>query len=128
MNTILLIESDPDILENFTEYFEMEGFKILSANNGTAGVEIAREFLPDLIISAIFMHGMDGHQVLRLLLATPKTFRIPFIFCTTKCQIMDRIYALNLGADDYVVKPASMEHLSAMANTWIKSGSNRLFQ
>jgi len=125
MDTILLIESNSNILENFTEYFEIEGFKILSANNGNKGVEIAREFLPDLIISAILMNEIDGYDVLRLILHTSNTSEIPFIFSTTKCEKNDKVLALKIGADDYIVKPFTMEQLCEMARKWIKSGSKR---
>lgn len=125
MKTILLIDSNSNILENFTEYLEMEGFIILAANRGTKAVEIAREFMPDLIICEILMNEMDGYEVLRLLLNTSKTSGIPFIFCTTKCEKIDRQVALKLGADDYIVKPISMELLCKKAKRWSKSGSKR---
>jgi CheY-like chemotaxis protein len=82
MKTILLIEDNFQILENFTEYLEIEGYKILGASNGKIGVELAIEFLPDLIICDVLMPGMDGYEVLYLLLATSKTHKIPFIFST----------------------------------------------
>jgi CheY-like chemotaxis protein len=66
MKTILLIEDNYQILENFTEYLEMEGYNILGASNGKRGVELAMEFLPDLIICDVLMPGMDGHEVLCL--------------------------------------------------------------
>ncbi len=125
MNTILLIESNSNILENFTEYLEIEGFRILSANNGHKGVEIAREFIPDLIISAMGMHEIDGYDVLSLILRTASTSEIPFIFTTTQCEKKDKLLALQFGADDYIVKPFSMELLCEMAKKWIKSGSKR---
>ncbi len=74
MKTILLIESNLNILENFKEYFEMEGFEIFSANNGLSGVAMARKCLPDLIISEIMMNGIDGYEVLRLILDKSRTF------------------------------------------------------
>ncbi len=77
MKTILLIEDNEDILENLTEYFEMEGYKILFASNGKEGVELARKFVPDLIICDVLMREMDGHEVLRLLLDSSKTCGIP---------------------------------------------------
>lgn len=125
MNTILLIESNSSILENFTEYFEMEGFKILAAKNGNKGIEIAKAFIPDLIISEILMHEITGYDVLRLLQKNPATSEIPFIFCTTKCEENDRATALKLGADDYVVKPNYMDFLCKTARMWIESGIRR---
>jgi DNA-binding response OmpR family regulator len=125
MKTILVIEDNEDILENLTEYFEMEGYKILRSNNGKTGVELAREFIPDLIICDVLMNEMSGYEVLDLLLSTPKTSEIPFIFSTSQSEKVDRIQALRLGADDYITKPFDMEVLLGMAKTWIKSGTNR---
>jgi DNA-binding response OmpR family regulator len=127
MKTILLIEDNYQILENFTEYLEMEGYNILGASNGKKGVELAMEFLPDLIICDVLMPGMDGHEVLYLLLATSKTHEIPFIFSTSMSEKVDRNEALALGADDYIIKPFDMELLLKMINAWLKKGSNRKF-
>ncbi len=105
MKTILLIENKADILENLKEAFEMEGYNVLSANNGTRGIELAREFIPDLIVSEILIGKMDGYAVLQTLLNGHNTVGIPFIFSTTKFEKKDRVFALELGADDYIVKP-----------------------
>ena len=126
MKTILVIEDNKNILENLTEYLEMEGYKILSANNGKRGVEPAREFIPDLIICDVLMHEMDGYGVLHILLDTSETHGIPFIFSTSMSEKVDRSEALSLGADDYIVKPFDMEVLLKMVQIWIKSGSNRI--
>lgn len=125
MKKILLIEDTNDILENLTEYLQMEGFEILVANNGKTGVELAREFIPDLIICDVLMRDMDGHEVLYLLLETDSTNQIPFIFSTSMSEKHDREESLKLGADDYIVKPFDPETLLKMARTWIKSGSKR---
>jgi DNA-binding response OmpR family regulator len=125
MKTILLIESNNAIRENLAEGLEMEGYNILMSDNGKMGVELAKTCKPDLIISEILMQEMDGYEVLRLLLGTDKTKRIPFIFSTTMSEKKDRTLALGLGADDYIVKPYGFEPLFAMAETWIKSGSKR---
>ena len=125
MKTILLIEDTIDFLENLTECLEMEDYKILPANNGKRGVELAREFIPDLIICDVMMHEMDGYGVLHLLLETSETHEIPFIFSTSMSEKVDRAEALRLGADDDIVKPFDMELLLQMVQIWIKSGSNR---
>ena len=125
MKTILLIEDNNEILENFKEYLEIEGYKILGASNGKKGAELAIEFIPDLIICDVLMPGMDGHEVLHLILETSATHQIPFIFSTSMSEKVDRTEALSLGADDYIIKPFDMEALLKMINTWIKSGSSR---
>lgn len=114
MKTILLIEDNKDILENLTEYLEMEGYKILGSNNGKKGIELAREFIPDLIICDVLMREMGGYEVLRLVLSTEITSSIPFIFNTSLSEQIDKTEALRLGAADYIVKPFEMEMLSKM--------------
>lgn len=125
MKTILLIEDNKDILENITEYLELEGYQIFFANNGKRGIELAKETSPDLIICDVLMRDMGGHEVLHLLLDSAETHEIPFIFSTSMSEKVDRTEALSLGADDYITKPFELEALLLMAKTWIESGSNR---
>jgi DNA-binding response OmpR family regulator len=125
MKTILLIEDNNEILENFTEYLELEGYKILGASNGKQGIELALKFIPDLIICDVLMPEMDGYEVLHSLLETSATYQIPFIFSTSMSERVERIEALSLGADDYIIKPFDMEVLLKMIKTWIKTGSDR---
>ncbi len=125
MKTILLIEDNKEILENITEFLELEGYKIYFANNGKRGIELAKEWIPDLIICDVLMRDMDGHEVLHLLLDSAETHEIPFIFSTSMSEKINRAEALRLGADDYITKPFELEALLIMAKTWIKSGTNR---
>jgi DNA-binding response OmpR family regulator len=117
--TILLIEDNPDILDNLAEFLEMEGYKILAATNGETGLKLAAEFLPDLIICDVLMHEMDGYEVLRLLLDTTKTHEIPFIFSTSMSEKVDRKEAMKLGAADYIVKPFELKTLLKMVKACI---------
>jgi CheY-like chemotaxis protein len=125
MKTILLIEDNKAILENIIEYLELEGYKILFANNGREGIALANDLLPDLIICDVLMYGMDGHQVLRHLLNSDRTKTIPFIFSTSMSEKVDRAEALVLGADDYITKPFELEALLKMVRRWIAAGSAR---
>jgi DNA-binding response OmpR family regulator len=128
MATILLIEDNLSILENLSEYFEMEGYKILIADNGKNGIELARDHIPELIICDTKMPIMDGYEVLHLILDMAKTYEIPFIFSTPNSENVDRTKALELGADDYIIKPFELQTLLVMAKKWIKSGSKRHLQ
>jgi DNA-binding response OmpR family regulator len=125
MDTILIIEDTTEILENLAEFMELEGYKVLVAENGKKGIELATECMPDLIICDVLMAGIDGHEVLHVLLDNAKTHEIPFIFSTSMSENIDKSQALALGADDYIVKPFELESLLKMAKTWIKSGSQR---
>ena len=125
METILLIEDNTDMLENLTEYLELEGYKILGSNNGKRGIELAMKFIPDLIICDVLMREMDGHTVLRLLLNTAITSEIPFIFSTSLSEKIDRNESLKLGADGYIIKPFELEALLKMIQTAMKPGNKR---
>lgn len=125
MKTILLIEDNMDILDNLNEYLVMEKYKILVASTGKEGVKIAFDNIPDLIVCDVLMHEMSGYEVLRQLLASTKTSRIPFIFSTSLSENRDRIATLKLGADDFITKPYEPELLVQMAQNWISSGTRR---
>jgi len=83
MKTILFIDDPNDILENLTEYFEMEGFKVIECNNGKEGIELAIKLIPDIIICDVLMPEMDGREVLRVLLETLANHKVPFVFSTS---------------------------------------------
>ncbi|MGD1847359.1 MAG: response regulator [Salibacteraceae bacterium] len=105
MKTILLIEDNPNMLDNTAEILELAGYKVATAENGKVGVSKAKEIAPDLIICDIMMPELDGYGVLRILGRDPATARIPFIFLTAKAEKSDFRKCMNLGADDYLVKP-----------------------
>jgi DNA-binding response OmpR family regulator len=125
METILLIDDTADILENFTEFFEMEGYKVIPSNDGKMGIRLAINFIPDIIICDVLMPGISGYEVLRILLETAQTYKIPFVFSTSLSEKIDREEALKLGADEYIIKPFVPETLLEMVRTLIKAGSKR---
>jgi DNA-binding NarL/FixJ family response regulator len=115
MKKILVIEDEVETLENLVLMLEMEGFKPLSATNGREGVAVAKRELPDVVLCDVSMPQMDGYGVLESLRADEATVSIPFIFLTAKGDKKDLRTGMNLGADDYLTKPASAnEVLSAI--------------
>jgi len=121
MQTLLIIDDNKDILENLSEFFGMEGYKILVANNGKKGVEIVKLFLPDLIICDVLMLDMNGHEVLHEIIDIVKIHRIPFIFSTSLSENTDRNESLQMGADEYIVKPFEMETLLLMVRNLLQN-------
>ena len=111
MTTILIIEDETAIRELISELLFLEGFDVVEAINGKEGIAIAQSVLPDLIICDVMMPEIDGHGVLEALQKNPQTATIPFIFLTAKGTRQDVRYAMNLGADDYLIKPFSNEEL-----------------
>ncbi len=103
--TILLIEDDETLLNNTKELLELSGYEVLTASNGKLGVSLAREKLPDLVISDILMPGLDGFGVYKALEKNKNTRQIAFIFMSAKSDPEDVRYGMNMGADDYIIKP-----------------------
>lgn len=105
MKTILLIEDDADMRENTAEILELANYRVLKAENGKKGVEIARQDPPDLVLCDIMMPELDGYGVLHLLGRDPATAEVPFIFLSAKAERSDVRKGMELGADDYLTKP-----------------------
>ncbi|MPR31875.1 response regulator [Salmonirosea aquatica] len=105
MKTILLIEDNEIIRENTAEILEMTGYLVRTAANGKAGVQLALEDRPDLVICDIMMPELDGYGVLHIFNKNPELAGIPFIFLTAKTERVDFRKGMELGADDYLTKP-----------------------
>jgi DNA-binding NarL/FixJ family response regulator len=117
---ILVIEDEAETLENLVLMLEMEGFKPLSAPNGRIGVEIAKRELPNVILCDVSMPELDGYGVLEALRSDSATISAPFIFLTAKGDKKDLRIGMNLGADDYLSKPASAEDVLSAINTRLR--------
>ncbi|HEY0176390.1 MAG TPA: response regulator [Pedobacter sp.] len=102
---ILIIEDNDDIRESTAEILELANYEVFQAINGKAGVELATTYLPDLILCDIMMPELDGYGVLYLLNKNQQTSAIPFIFLTAKAERTDMRKGMEMGADDYLVKP-----------------------
>lgn len=104
--TILIIEDNLEIREGTAELLELTGdYHILTAENGKIGVDLAVKHIPDLILCDIMMPELDGYGVLYMLSKQESTMHIPFIFLTAKSERVDMRKAMEMGADDYLVKP-----------------------
>jgi len=111
MRNILIIEDDADLCENIKQIFESNKFKVFTALNGAEGINIAKKKLPDVILCDIKMPGIDGYDVKKNLGSDPLTISIPFIFLSGKAELRDIKYGLELGADDYIIKPFNIDDL-----------------
>ncbi len=105
MKKVLLIEDNEDVRETTADILELANYKVATAENGIIGVKKAKQFKPDIIICDIMMPELNGYGVLQILSKLPKTASIPFIFLTAKSEKTDMRKGMNLGADDYVIKP-----------------------
>ncbi|MDB6112891.1 MAG: two component transcriptional regulator, LuxR family [Pedosphaera sp.] len=111
MKRILIIEDEPTMRANLRDILELEHFSPLLAANGREGIAAAKRELPDLILCDVLMPEQDGYEVLEALRADAVTARIPFVFLTAKGERNDLRAGMNLGADDYLVKPVRVDDL-----------------
>lgn len=95
---------------------EKNGFETETAENGTEGIERAKEIKPDLILMDVVMPGLNGFQATRQLTKDPQTSGIPVIIVTTKDQETDRVWGLRQGATDFLTKPVSEKILMEKIN------------
>ena len=111
MTKILIVEDEPNMVAGLRDNFEFEGYEVLSAYDGSEGLEKALATSPDLVLLDVMMPKMSGLDVCKQLKA--KRPSIPIIMLTARGQEIDKVVGLELGADDYVTKPFSIRELVA---------------
>ncbi len=107
---VLIVEDDTNIAELLHLYLEKEGFETAVAPDGGKGVELFRSFRPDLVLLDIMLPVMDGWSVCKRIREESK---VPIIMLTAKGETMDKVSGLEMGADDYIVKPFEMKEVLA---------------
>ncbi|MCW5849385.1 MAG: response regulator transcription factor [Anaerolineae bacterium] len=110
--TVLVVDDEPSILEVVELYLRQEGFRVVTAPDGPAALQAARRQRPDLVVLDLMLPGMSGLEVCRTLRGE-STPPLPVIMLTARGSETDRVVGLELGADDYVVKPFSPRELVA---------------
>ncbi len=110
---MLVVEDEPDIRALIVHHLQRDGFVCRTAATGAEALRDARASLPDLIVLDLMLPEVDGLEVCRRLRADPRTAQVPVIMLTARADEVDRIVGLELGADDYVVKPFSPKELVA---------------
>jgi len=117
--TVLVVEDNPD-LRDFIRNLLSDQFHVVEANDGAEGLQAAKMVWPDLIISDVVMPAMDGFELVSRVKADPDIYHIPVILLTAKAGVESRIKGVELGADDYVMKPFSANYLRARVNALIE--------
>ena len=107
---LLVVDDDLNICDMLRLYFENEGYTVKTANDGVEGVNYFKTFEPDLVLLDIMMPKKDGWQVCREIREISAK---PVIMITAKGEVFDKVLGLELGADDFIVKPFDMKELSA---------------
>jgi two-component system alkaline phosphatase synthesis response regulator PhoP len=120
---ILVIEDDPSILRGLQLNLGMEGYSVRSAMDGETGLMLAREERPDLLLVDVMLPRMGGLDLVRALRTTDAT--TPILILSAKGQEADKVAGLDLGADDYIVKPFSLKELLARIAAALRRGRAR---
>jgi two-component system phosphate regulon response regulator PhoB len=111
MSKILIVEDDPDIRELLRFNLEKAGYTLFLAEDGEKAIALTRKHSPEIILLDLMLPGVDGLEVCRTLKKDPELQHIPIIMVTAKGEELDRVVGLELGADDYVVKPFSLREV-----------------
>ena len=114
---ILIIDDDANICDLLKIYFENEGYEIKIANDGVEGLSFFKMYEPDIVLLDIMLPKKDGWQVCREIREISSK---PIIMITAKGEVFDKVLGLELGADDFVVKPFDMKELSARVKTVLR--------
>lgn len=114
---VLVVEDDINIAELLRLYLQKDGFEVSHAADGGKAVEMAKEIQPDLVLLDIMLPVMDGWQVCREL---RKSMKMPIIMLTAKGETEDKVSGLEMGADDYIVKPFEVKELLARVHAVLR--------
>jgi DNA-binding response OmpR family regulator len=107
---LLVVDDDPNICDILKTHFEKEGYEVLTAGDGIEGFSVFKSASPDLVLLDIMLPKMDGQQMLAEI---RKDSQKPVIMVTAKGEVFDKVLGLEMGADDFVVKPFDLKELSA---------------
>jgi len=122
MARILIVDDSPSQLMGIRRIVEKLGHEALTAEDGAAGVEVAKREVPDLILMDVVMPNLNGFQATRSITREPTTSHIPIILVTTKDQDTDRVWGMRQGAKAYITKPFGETELADIIQEWLAAG------
>jgi len=122
---VLVVDDEADIVELLVYNLEKEGYKVASAPDGKKAIEIAKEFLPDLVILDIMMPFFDGIEVGRMIRAMPELKNTFILYLTARSEEYSEVAAFELGADDYINKPIKPRALMSRINAFFRRESQK---
>jgi DNA-binding response OmpR family regulator len=117
---VLVVDDEPTVREVVSRYLELGGYRVAVAEDGPTALELAAELVPDLVVLDLMLPGMDGLEVCRRL---RDISQVPILLLTARSAEGDRVVGLDLGADDYVVKPFSPRELMARVRALLRRHS-----
>lgn len=116
MARILIVDDSPSQLMGIRRLVEKLGHEVVTAEDGAAGVEVAKRELPDLILMDVVMPNLNGFQATRSITRESTTKHIPIVLVTTKDQDTDRVWGMRQGAKAYITKPFNEDELAKLIN------------
>jgi two-component system response regulator RegX3 len=116
---ILIVEDEPTLRDTLAEALESEGFAVVAAGDGAAGLSVFRAEAPDLVLLDLMLPEMSGIEVCRIIRTESA---VPIVMLTARSAEVDKVVGLELGADDYVTKPFSLRELSARIRAVLRRG------
>ncbi|MCA9735266.1 MAG: response regulator transcription factor [Deferribacteres bacterium] len=122
---ILIVDDEEDIVQLLQFNLQKEGYEIFSANDGLTALDLAQSQKPDLVLLDVMLPELDGYDIIRELRKNPATEHIAVIFLTAKDSEFDEVLGLELGADDYIVKPIRMRTLVARIKAVLRKSSTK---
>ncbi|HEX6535161.1 MAG TPA: response regulator transcription factor [Gemmatimonadaceae bacterium] len=121
MKRVLVVEDNPDLAFGLRNNLEIEGYEVISAEDGLTGLAMAREQSPDIVILDLMIPGMDGYRVLRAM--RDDGIVTPVLILTARGEEADKVRGFRLGADDYVTKPFGVLELLARVEALLRRAS-----
>jgi len=121
--TVLIVEDDPAMLRGLKDNFEFEGYKVITATDGDAGIKAALDGQPDIILLDVMLPKVNGYEVCRFIRSEKLT--MPILMLTAKAEEVDRIVGFELGADDYMTKPFSPRELVLRVQSILRRASGQ---
>ncbi|MGH9657569.1 MAG: response regulator [Bryobacteraceae bacterium] len=123
MKKILLVEDDPDLTTIVRYNLENRGFSVVTSPTGSGILELCRRHRPDLVILDIMLPDADGLEICKVIRRDAAFGRIPVIFLSARAAEVDKVLGLELGANDYIVKPFSLRELVARIEVQLRAQS-----
>jgi DNA-binding response OmpR family regulator len=118
--TILVVDDDAALRDTLAYNLRSEGYRVLTAADGVAALETARQSVPDLVLLDLMLPRLDGLEVCRRLRASAETAKVPILMLTARGEETDKVVGLELGADDYVTKPFSWNEVRARVRALLR--------
>ena len=122
---ILVVEDEPDISKLVSYNLAQERFKVLTAEDGEQALKVIQREKPNLVVLDLMLPGLSGMEVCKILRERPETAKLPILMLTAKAGEADRIVGLEMGADDYLVKPFQFEELLARTKALLRRAAGQ---